>query len=300
MNRSPGNICNTTTSRTGQQAHTRISVLIVACFLAGVATGAVWIYQSRSHAKAIAGSESRLTPATTALLQRLDSPVEIRFYSLLDPATTSDSLRAFAARVDQVLSEYQRDANGRIKVTRYDSYSSSSANAAMSDGVKPFNMDKGDACFLGITVVHNGHKESLSYLSPDWEQAFEPDLTRAIARATEVQPGFVPPQADPAVLDSVKRAIPNLDSVSLEEGTRILRDAALAEFTQAAQEMQAKLSEAQQSLLQAQNGQSDADPQLAMKQLQQLQADQTEKLKEIAANSKVQIDALKQLKAASH
>ena len=88
--------------------------------------------------------------------------------------------------------------------------------------------------------------------------------------------------------------------MSVEEGTRILREAALKDFTTAANEMAAQVKEAQQRLAQVQNGGSDADQQAAMKHLQQVQAKQTEKLNQIASRSKAQIDALQQLKAAPH
>ena len=58
---------------------------------------------------------------------------------------------------------------------------------------RPFNIDKGEPCYLGVALAFKGHKESLSRLSPDWEQAVEPDITRAIARLEETtQPVHAP------------------------------------------------------------------------------------------------------------
>ena len=108
-----------------------------------------------------------------------------------------------------------------------------------------------------------------------------------------------PPPVNPATIEAVKRAIPNYASVSVEDGEKILRTAALKEFAAAAKEMDAQVKEAQQQLLQAENGQSAAEQQAAMKHVQQSQAAETEKLRQIAAQLQTQIAALKQLKAAT-
>lgn len=309
MNRLADNtVCNSGIPRQREQANTRTVILLVIVFLAGMALSGLWFYPGRPHGPAKPESQAdakagatALTSGTQEVLKRLDAPIEIRFYSILDPASALDPLRAFAGRVDQLLAQYQQEAPGKIKTTRFDSQSYSNANAAASDGIKPFNTDKGDACYLGIALVCKGRKESLSSLSPEWEQALEPDLTRAIARVEEIpsqaQLTAAPAQSDPEALEAVRRAIPNIDSVSLQEGTQILQEATLNEFARVAQEMEAKVKEAEQNFLQAQTNQSEAGQQNARKELQQLQAEQTDKLKQVVAKSQAQLQALQQLKA---
>jgi hypothetical protein len=104
------------------------------------------------------------------------------------------------------------------------------------------------------------------------------------------------PPVDPAAIEEVKRAIPNFASVSLADGTQILREAALKQFATAAKEMDLQVRQAQEQLVQAENGQSAADQQAAMKHLQQVQVEQSQKLQQIAAQLQTQIAALKQLK----
>jgi len=198
---------------------------VLAVFFLGLAVGAFWHYRATGDrtANTSGGAEGQqpwaLSDSTKAVLRRLDSAIEIRFYSLLDPASVPAALREFAGRVDQLLSEYQQEANGRIKVTRYNSPSDAAANAASADGLKPFNLDKGDACYLGIVVSQNEQKESLAQLSPEWEQALESDLTRAIIRINNAKrpaPASVARSApDPLVIEEVKRLIPDLTSVSM-------------------------------------------------------------------------------------
>jgi hypothetical protein len=287
--------------RTAEAARARTLLLVLVCFLLGLAVGAYWYYRATNRNLTNVGvAGGKLAESTKAVLKALDAPVEIRFYSLLDPLNTSDALRTFAGRVDQLLSEYEQEAGGKIKVTRQTAQSDSAAQAASSDGVRAFNLDKGDACFLGVAVVCNDQKETLGQLSPEWEAALESDLSRAIARVTAAKPATTfaathTPQLE-AAAEEVRRSIPNLDSVSLADGKQILRAAALKEFVEATDEMQRRVKEAQQRISQAQNNGSEAEQQAALKLLQQVQAEQTEKLKQIAARSQAQIQALEQIK----
>lgn len=287
--------------RTPQAAQARTLLLVLVCFLLGLAVGAYWYYRATNRNLTNVGEAgSKLAGSSKAVLKAMDAPVEIRFYSLLDPTSTSDALRAFAGRVDQLLSEYEQEAAGKIKVTRQTTQSDSAAQAASSDGVKAFNRDRGDVCFLGLAIAGNGQKETLGQLSPEWEAALESDLSRAIARlsAAKPAPGFAATSAPElgAATEEVRRSITNLDSVSLADGKQMLRDAALKEIMGATDELQRRVKEAQQRISQAQTNGSEAEQQAALKQLQEVQAEQTEKLKQIAARSQAQIQALEQIK----
>jgi hypothetical protein len=286
--------------RFSEPAQARIVVLVLVAFLAGIGASALWFSRKTSPPVPPPDDETQapLGGGTEAALRHLDTPVEIRFYSMLDPKTVPASMTAYSRRVEQLLAKYQRESNGKIKVTRIDSQSYTNLNAAAADGIKPFNADKGDACFLGIAVVRNGQKEAIPYLSPDWEPALESDLTRALERTGGENPQLPPPvpaQPDAGVMEALKRSIPNLDSVSVEEGTKILRASVVDQFNQVTTEMQGKMKDAEQAFVQAQ---SEADQQSARKQIQQLQAEQTDKFKQVMISSQSQIQALKQLKTA--
>lgn len=293
----------------GEEAGVRGIVLALAVVLAGGAFGVVWLYRATHRGPAVGGEPTgpqtvALSDTTLTVLQKLDSVLEIRFYSVLDSASVPNAVIAFASRVDQLLSAYQQAAGGKIKLIRFDSQSNLSPGAAPADGIQAFNEDKGDACYLGVALVLKGRKETLPRLSPEWEQALEPDLTRAIIRLVDATRSAAPILAVSGAYTNaakeVKGLIPNLGAVSVEDGTRILREAALKDFQAAAKEMETQVKEAQQRLIQAQNSGSDADQQAAMKHLQQVQAEQAEKLKQIAARSRAQIEAFQQLKAAPH
>ncbi len=297
-------------SRTGERAGTRITLLLLVVCLLGIAGGAYWFYSVSPRGAAGANGPvssapaSLLSDSTRAVLGRLESPLGIRFYALLDPATVPASVIAFAGRVGQLLSAYQQEAGGKIKVTTINAQSNADANAALADGITVFNLDKGEACYLGIALVLNGRKESLAHLSPEWEQALESDLTRAIMRLEDANHSVTVPttvsQINTAAIQEVRALIPDLAVVSVPEGKQILQDAAYKEYTAAAKEMQVQVKEAEQRFTAAQKSGTEAEQQTAKQHLQQVQAEQIEKLKEIAARSKAQIDTFQQLKAAPH
>ncbi len=275
-------------------------VLGLAFFGAGIALSAWWFSRTASPAPESRGPPP-LSDATKAVLQRLRAPVELRFYSLLDPGSVASSGCNFSKRVDQLLLQYEQEAGGKIKVARVNTISAVADKAAEADGIKAFNIDKGNACFLGIAVVRGEQKASLSSLTPEWEAALESDLSRAIAGVDAVgSQGQVAVKADAASLAAVKQTITNLDAVSVEDGSRLLRVAALAQFQKTAQEMQAKVKQAEERFLQGQENQSKAEQDAALKDLRQLQKEQIKKLQEIALESKAQQEALRQLKGAAN
>jgi hypothetical protein len=290
-----------------ERAEVRIILLVLASLLLGAAVGAYWAY--RPPLASPAGPEDKslnqtgaLSESSKAVLSRLASPVEIRFYSVLDPARSADSLRGFAGRVEQLLAVFQREANGKLTVTHSNSQAYANLKAAQGDGIKPFDEDKGEPSYLGIAVINKEQKTSLPQLSPEWEAALEYDIARAILSTINIDAPVsaslaMAPKVDSNSMEEIKRLIPNVESVSLTEATSILREASFKEFAAAANQFQTQLSEAQERLKAAQNGGSEADQQAAIKDLQHVQTEQAARLKEIAAKSQAQVDALKQLKA---
>ena len=274
----------------------RIVLVVTLFFLLGLGAGALWFDRMGLRG----GSRIVLSDGSTGVLKQLSSPVEIRFYSVLDPASVPDSTRTFSGRVAGWLSAFEQAADGKIKVVRHDSMSADDVNAAAADGIRPFNLDKGNACFLGVTVICGDRKESLPELQPEWEAALESDLARAIRQIAEgPAPVVVKPSApiSPDITNTVVRLIPDLKVTSLEDGTQILRAATLQEFTAAGSEMEAKLQAAQQQLADAQAGQSVEKQQTAMKQVQDLQLAQGEKYKELSARLELELKVFQQMKA---
>ncbi len=279
--------------------------LALGSFMLGAALTGAWLHYVRISPVPLERETEAggpvLSEKTRTVLARLRSPVELRFYCLLDPTTVSDSMKSFAQRADGWVSAYEREAGGRIKVTRYTTPSYPTANAAVKDGILPLNADKGEASFLGVVWILKDQKEALAQLNPEWESALESDLTRALARLLDATRPGPPPgpvaQVYTNATQEVQALIPDPAAVSLEQGTRLLREAALKEFQAAVRQGEAQVKEAQQKLIEAQNGKSPAEAEAARKNLLQVQAEQMERLKELAAKSQAQVEAFQRLKS---
>jgi len=281
----------------------RVVLAVLVAFVLGLAVATYVVRRSSGAggaAEAGTPAPASLSQHTSDVLQNLGSPVEIRFYALLDPESVPAPVRDFAGRVDSLLTEYAAVAGGKLKVVRYLSASDAAANAASADRIKPFNLDKGDACFLGLALSCQDRKESIAQLAPEWEQALEPDLTRAILRVASPAAASPMPaastQPNAAVIEQVRSLLPNLASVSVEQGNQILRQKAFATLADATKEMQSLVQEAQQRLAQVRTTGSEAEQQAALQAFQKIQAEQTSKLTAIAAQLDEQIAALEYLK----
>jgi hypothetical protein len=288
--------------RTPQAGGARVPLLALAAFLLGLGGGALLFHRGAGspETETAPGQGIALSDSTKAVLAQLESPVAIRFYAVLDPANVAPALRDYAGRVNQLLAEYQQASGGRIQVTNRQSLSDATAAAASADGLKPFNLEKGEACYLGIAVAGKNRKELLTSLSPQWEPALEYDISRAIARVAGASAAPLVPKAvasnELAAIEEVRRLIPDLGSVSIEEGAQRLRQKSLAEFSTITQEMEKRIAQAEQRFLEAESNRVEAAQQAASKELQQLRAEQADKLRQVAARLSDQIAALEKLK----
>jgi len=301
MNSSAANPPPAPEPRSERRAGGRLLVLAPVMVLLGAGLAGLWFKYGTPAAGSRSG-ETRLSSSTLDLLQHLNSPVEIRFYSVLPPQSAPESLQAFSGRVEQLLADFQTANDRQIHVTRNPSTSGSTEDAAAADGVRAFNLDKG-ACFLGITVVSGSQKESLAQLQPEWESALPYDLARAIQRLT-AEPAPAPvarevAKPSPEIIDSIHRLIPDLRPVSVEQADKIFHAEFMKEYEQASSAAEAEVSAAQQQVVQAQSGGSPDDLAAAQKKLLDVQLAQGEKIKQLAANLQTRLAVFQQLKAAA-
>jgi hypothetical protein len=274
-------------------------VLAVVAFALGVALAGVWFHNHRSGSKSAGG----LSDATKNLLGQLSAPVTIRYYSLLPAGSADESLQAFAGRVAQLLDAMQSAGGDKIQVSSFDVSAETNITAATADGIQPFNLDKGDACFLGIVVTSGKNTESLARLQPEWEPALESDLARAILRvAGTAAPAKLPPEvAKPSseTIATINRLIPDVSAVSTEQAGQIFSAEYLKRCGEVGAEMEAQVNAAAQQVVQAQNSGSATDLEAAQKKLAQAQLAQGEKLKDLATQLQIQQAVFQQMKAAA-
>ncbi len=126
-----------------------------------------------------------LSDGTRAILNKLDTPVKIRFYySRSEEGTPSTVfLKTYAQEVQDLLTEYKQAARGKIILEQYDPKPDSDAeDSARLDGVDGQMLPTGEKFYLGLSVSMVDSKEAIPFLDPSKERLLEYDLSRAISR----------------------------------------------------------------------------------------------------------------------
>src|SRR5687768_7148803 len=124
-----------------------------------------------------------LSPGTRAILAKLDTPIQIRFYCTKNANTMPVFLTTYAQRVEDLLSEYRQASKGRIEIQRLNPEPDSDAeDSARLDGVEGQQTRSGERIYLGLSVGMLDQKQAIPFLTPDRERLLEYDISRAIAR----------------------------------------------------------------------------------------------------------------------
>ncbi len=124
-----------------------------------------------------------LSAGTKAILARLDTPVQIRFYASQSAEGMPVFLKTYAQQVDDLLGEYRQNSRGLIQIQKLDPEPDSDAeDSAKLEGVEPQLLSNGERVYLGLSVSLLDQKEAIPFLSPERERLLEYDISRAIAR----------------------------------------------------------------------------------------------------------------------
>lgn len=127
-----------------------------------------------------------LSPGTRAILARLDTPVQIRFYVSQRAAEMPVLLKTYAQRVADLLGEYRQASHGLIEIENLDPEPDSDAeDSARLDGVQGQMLPGGERIYLGLSVTMLDQKQAIPFLAPDRERLLEYDISRAIARVAQ-------------------------------------------------------------------------------------------------------------------
>lgn len=127
-----------------------------------------------------------LSAGTKAILRKLDTPVQVRFYSSQGKDMPVE-LKTYAQRVEDLLTEFKKIAGSNLEIKKYDPQPDSDAEEkAMKDGVEgqAMGMGFGDKLYLGLAVSMLEANTTLPFLTPQRERLLEYDLARAISAVT--------------------------------------------------------------------------------------------------------------------
>lgn len=271
---------------------------------AGLVAGGlvVWLLLPPREPGKPASPTDPLSPASRAVLAHLPAPVTIKFYSLL-PAGADAALPDFANRVSQLLAAMQADSSGKLTVTAVTDANAKNADAATADGLQVFNLEKGAASYLGLTLASGSHHETVARLQPEFEAALEYDLDRILQRvAVPEAPAPMAPEVarpDPEITTSVHRLIPDISGTPPATADQIFHAEFMSEISTASAATEAEMTAAQQQVTQAEAGGSAPALTAARENLARVQAAQGEKIRAIAARLKTRMAVFQQLKNAA-
>ena len=132
-----------------------------------------------------------LSEGTKAILKKLDTPVQIRFY-----ATQGEDMpvefRTYAQRVEDILNEYRKYGGKNIQVKKLDPQPLSDAeDSANLDGVEGQGSPFGEKIYLGLSVSMLDSKVALPFLDPGRERLLEYDISRAVANVMNTKKAVV-------------------------------------------------------------------------------------------------------------
>lgn len=129
-----------------------------------------------------------LSAGTRAILSKLDTPIQIRFYSTRSDSRMPVFLKTYAQRVEDLLGEFRQASRGQIEIQKLDPAPDSDAeDSARLDGIEGQARVEGEPFYLGLSVSMLDQKQAIPFLAPDRERLLEYDLARAISRVVTTE-----------------------------------------------------------------------------------------------------------------
>lgn len=124
-----------------------------------------------------------LSEGTRSILSELDEPITLRLYLSQRLATRLPGIKSYAARVRELLEEYQLSGGGQLKVIHVDPEPFSEAeDRAVGYGVRGVPLDAGEEVFyFGLVGTSSTDEEEvIPFFSTSREQFLEYDITKLI------------------------------------------------------------------------------------------------------------------------
>jgi len=124
-----------------------------------------------------------LSPGTKAILKKVDSPVEVRFYFSQSETRVPSQIRTYAAEVEDLLEEFRDASGGKIRVRKIDPKPDSDAEeAAQADGIEGQPAGPlGENFYFGLVVSLDPEKVPV-ILQLERERLLEYDIARAVGQ----------------------------------------------------------------------------------------------------------------------
>ena len=151
-----------------------LGILVAFNFIASRAKARIDLTEERAYT---------LSAGTRAILAKLDTPVQVRFYCTRGENEMPVQLKTYAQRVEDLIGEFRQASKGLVEIQKLDPQPDSDPeDSAKLDGIEGQMLPQGSMVYLGLSVSMLDQKESLPFLAPNRERLLEYDLARAISR----------------------------------------------------------------------------------------------------------------------
>jgi ABC-type uncharacterized transport system involved in gliding motility auxiliary subunit len=124
-----------------------------------------------------------LAAGTKEVLRSIEEPIDLRFYYSEPLDELGPYFASYANRVDELLAEYQRLSNGKIRLERLDPQPfSPEEDLAVAEGLQGLAVhDDGTQAYFGLSGRNStDDDEVVAYLAPERGDFLEYDLTRMV------------------------------------------------------------------------------------------------------------------------
>ncbi len=123
-----------------------------------------------------------LSDGTTSLLTKIEEPITLDFYFSASATGLPISYKNYAARVEEMLRQYQRAARGRLVLNVINPEPDTPAEeAATRAGIQPRVIPgTGEQVYFGLSATQADLQETIGGFSPDREPFLEYDLSQLV------------------------------------------------------------------------------------------------------------------------
>ncbi|MFO8090148.1 MAG: Gldg family protein [Desulfatiglandaceae bacterium] len=129
-----------------------------------------------------------LSEGTKNILSDLKEPVTINFFYSKSSRDFPASLKLYARRVGDMLTEYEQAADGMIELQYYDPKPDSDEEEwAQLYGIRPAQLPGGEKIYCGLVFLSGDREQRIEMLDPSREELLEYDLTLMISRVQTSQ-----------------------------------------------------------------------------------------------------------------
>jgi len=135
-----------------------------------------------------------LSQGTRNILENLEEPVNLRFFLSREVVTSVPAIASYAQRVEDLLREYKRRADGRLKLEIVDPEPfSEEEDLAQRHGLRSIPLSGGgDPLYFGLVGTNSvDGTEVVPFFSPSREKLLEYDLTRMVYQLDQTEPPVV-------------------------------------------------------------------------------------------------------------